>query len=70
MAKKDKLTEVAETIGGALGKADRKAHQVAKTGAKAAKVAQKELGDISKQLDALKKQLEKTAKNLKEALES
>jgi uncharacterized tellurite resistance protein B-like protein len=61
---KSKLTKVAASIGGALGKADRKAHQVVKAG----KVAKEELADISKQVDELKRQLQKTAKRLKKAL--
>jgi hypothetical protein len=47
-----------------MGRADRKAHQVAKAGV----LAKKELQDISKQVDALKRQLQKTTKRLKNAL--
>jgi polyhydroxyalkanoate synthesis regulator phasin len=64
MAKKSRLTNAAEKIGAAMGRADRKAHQVAKAGV----MAKKELAAISGQVDALKKQLEKTAKKLKKAL--
>jgi hypothetical protein len=64
MAKKSKLTQVAVRIGSAVGRADRKAHQVAKAGV----LAKKELQDISKQVDALKRQLLKTTKRLKNAL--
>ncbi|MGB8473971.1 MAG: hypothetical protein WCE61_07815 [Candidatus Acidiferrum sp.] len=64
MAKKSKLTHVASRIGGAIGRADRKAHQVVKAGA----LAKKELQAISKQVDALKRQLEKTTKHLRRAL--
>ncbi len=64
MAKKSRLTNAAERIGSAIGKADRKAHQVAKAGV----MAKKELAAITDQVDALKKQLEKTAKKLKKAL--
>jgi hypothetical protein len=64
MAKKSKLTQVAVSIGSAVGRADRKAHQVAKAGV----LAKKELQDISKQVDALKRQLLKTTKRLKKAL--
>jgi len=64
MAKKSKLNQVAASIGGASGKADRKAHQVVKAGT----LAKKELHDISKQVDALKRQLAKTTKRLKNAL--
>ncbi len=64
MAKKSKLTQVAVKIGAAMGRADRKAHQIAKAGV----LAKKELVDISKQVDALKRQLVKTTKRLKRAL--
>jgi ribosomal protein S9 len=64
MAKKSKLTQVAVKIGGAIGKADRTAHKVAKAGV----LAKKELEDISKQVDALKRQLQKTTKRLRHAL--
>jgi predicted nucleic acid-binding Zn-ribbon protein len=64
MAKKNRLTQVAETIGGAVGKAERKAHKVAKAGV----LAKKELDDIAKQVDALKRQLQRTSKKLRSAL--
>ena len=64
MAKKNRLTRVAEGIGSAIGRADRQAHKVAKAGV----VAKSELDAISKQVDALKHQLQKTAKRLKRAL--
>jgi hypothetical protein len=64
MAKKSRLTRVAVSIGAAMGRADRKAHQVARAGV----LAKKELQDISKQVDALKRQLLKTSKRLKNAL--
>jgi predicted nucleic acid-binding Zn-ribbon protein len=64
MAKKSRLTRVAVSIGAAMGRADRKAHQVAKAGV----LARKELQDISKQVDALKRQLLKASKRLKKAL--
>jgi predicted nucleic acid-binding Zn-ribbon protein len=64
MAKKNRLTRVAVGIGEAIGRADRKAHQVAKAGV----MAKKELEDIGKQVDALKKQLQKTTRRLKKAL--
>jgi uncharacterized tellurite resistance protein B-like protein len=64
MAKKTKLTQVAVGIGTAMGKADRKAHQIVKAG----KLAKKELADISKQVDALKRQLLTTTKRLRRAL--
>jgi len=65
MARKSRLTRVAVGIGSAIGRADRKAHQVAKAGL----VAKKELENISKQVDGLKRQLQKTAKRLKHALQ-
>jgi len=61
---KNQLKKVAVKIGGALGKADRKAHQVVRAGT----VGRKELRDIAKQVDALKRQLEKTTRRLKHAL--
>ena len=64
MAKKSRLTRAAETIGTVVGRADRKAHKVAKAGA----IAKQELAAISKQVEALKKQLQKTTKRLKSAL--
>jgi prefoldin subunit 5 len=64
MARRSKLTRVAVKIGTAMGRADRKAHQIAKAGV----LAKKELADISKQVDALKRQLQKTTKRLKRAL--
>jgi predicted nucleic acid-binding Zn-ribbon protein len=64
MARKDRLTRVAVGIGTAMGKADRKAHQVAKAGL----MAKEELEEIAKQVEALKKQLQKTTKKLQSAL--
>jgi len=64
MAKKNQLTRVAEKIGGAIGKADRKAHKVVEAGA----LAKEELQAIAKQVGALKKQLDQTTKRLKRAL--
>lgn len=64
MAKKSQLTRVAAKIGTAMGRADRKAHQIAKAG----KLAKKELADISKQVDALKRQLQASTKRLGRAL--
>jgi seryl-tRNA synthetase len=64
MAKKSKLNQVAVRIGAAMGRADRKAHQVAQAGV----LAKKELRAISKQVDALKRQLQKTTKRLRNAL--
>ena len=64
MAKKSRLTQVAVSIGTAMGKADRKAQQVAKAGV----LAKKELHAISKQVDVLKRQLLQTTKRLRKAL--
>jgi hypothetical protein len=64
MAKKNRLTRAAVSIGSAIGTADRRAHKVAKAGV----LAKKELAAISKQVDALKKQLLKTTVRLKKAL--
>jgi hypothetical protein len=64
MARRNRLARVAVGIGEVIGRADRKAHQVAKAGV----VAKKELEAIGKQVDALKKQLQKTTKRLKHAL--
>jgi len=64
VAKKSKLTQVAVSIGTAMGKADRKAQQVAKAGV----LAKKELRTISKQVDVLKRQLLQTTKRLRKAL--
>jgi predicted nucleic acid-binding Zn-ribbon protein len=64
MPRKSRLQRVAVKIGAAMGRADRKAHQIAKAGV----LAKKELADISKQVDALKRQLQKTTKRLKRAL--
>jgi chaperonin cofactor prefoldin len=61
MAKKGKLTEVSAKVGSALGKADRKAHKLAKD-------ARQELKAISKQVDVLKKQLAKSTKRLQASL--
>ena len=69
MAKNDRLKEVSEKVGAALGKANREARVKARKVSEASKVAKEELKDISKQVEALKKQLEKTAKRLKTALQ-
>jgi polyhydroxyalkanoate synthesis regulator phasin len=68
MAKKNKLTEVSERIGKALGKADKKAHLHARKLAEAHKVTKEELHEISKQVESLKKQLAKTTVRLKKVL--
>jgi hypothetical protein len=65
MARRNKLMkEAAETIGSAMGKANRTAHKVAKAGT----MAKKELEQIAKQVESLKKQLEKSTRRLKKAL--
>jgi hypothetical protein len=64
MARKNRLKRVAVGIGEAIGRADRKAHQVARAGV----MAKKELEDIGKQVEALKRQLQKTTRRLKKAL--
>jgi hypothetical protein len=64
MAKKSRLTRVAVGIGAAMGRADRKAHQVAKAGV----LAKKELQAISKQVDVLKRQLVQTTRRLRKVL--
>ena len=64
MAKKSRLAQVAVKIGTAMGRADRKAQQVAKAGV----LAKKELRAISKQVDGLKRQLLQTTKRLRKAL--
>ena len=64
MARKNRLTRVAVGIGSAIGKADRKAHQVARAGV----MAKEELDAIAKQVEGLRKQLQKTTKRLKKAL--
>jgi len=69
MAKKNRLREVSEKVGAALGKANREAHIKARKVSQASKMAKEELHEISKQVEALKKQLEKTAKRLKTALQ-
>ena len=61
---KSRLTRVAVGIGTAIGKADRKAHQMARAGM----VAKEELDNIAKQVEELKKQLQKTTKRLKKAM--
>ena len=64
MAKKSRLARVAVSIGSAMGKADRKAQQVAKAGV----LAKKELRSISKQVDVLKRQPLQPTKRLRKAL--
>jgi hypothetical protein len=68
MTKKDKITQVSERIGRALGKADKQAHLHARKLTAASKVTKEELQEIAKHVDALKKQLAKTTQRLKKAL--
>jgi hypothetical protein len=62
---KNKLKEAAETIGSAVGKADRTAQKAVK---KATKAAKQEISQLSKQVEGLKKKLQKSSKQLKKAL--
>ncbi|HYL61439.1 MAG TPA: hypothetical protein VE077_02380 [Candidatus Methylomirabilis sp.] len=64
MAKTNRLTRAAERVGGALGRADRKAHKIVQAGS----LAKEELRAITKKVDALKRQLEKTTKRLQRAI--
>jgi hypothetical protein len=64
MAKKSKLTQVATSIGAAVGRADRRAHKMAKAGV----LAKKELDSLAKDIAALKRRLEKTTGHLRNAL--
>ena len=65
---KDKLTQVSERIGSALGKADKQARLRAQKLAAAGQVTKNELEAISKHVEALKKQLAKSTTKLKKAL--
>lgn len=65
MAKKGKLTQVAEKIGAAVGKADRKAHKLARAGV----IAKQEIEALSKEVNALRRRLEKSTSRLKKALD-
>lgn len=64
MAKKNKLSNAAVTIGSAMGRAERTAHKIRKASA----VARQELDGLTKQIDALKRRLQKTTKRLKKAM--
>jgi hypothetical protein len=64
MAKKSRLTKVANTIGAAVGRADRRAHKMAKAGV----LAKKELDSLAKDVVALKRRLEKATAHLRSAL--
>lgn len=63
MAKKTRLTKVAQGIGAAVGRADRAAHQVAKVTA----AAQDELVRLRKDVKALTKKVKKATERLKRA---
>jgi len=64
MAKKSRLTRVATSIGAAVGRADRRAHKMAKAGG----LAKKELDSLAKDVAALKRRLEKATSHLRSAL--
>jgi uncharacterized protein YceH (UPF0502 family) len=64
MAKKNRLTKVATSIGAAVGRADRTAHKMAKAGA----LAKKELDALAKDVAALKRRLERATGHLRHAL--
>lgn len=64
MAKKSRLTKVANSIGAAMGRADRRAHKMAKAGV----MAKKELDALAKDVAALKRRLEKATGHLRGAL--
>jgi DNA-binding ferritin-like protein len=68
VAKKDKITQVSERIGKALGKADKKAHHHARRLSAVNKATKEELEQISKHVEALKKQLAKTTQRLKKVI--
>jgi hypothetical protein len=68
VAKKDKITQVSERIGKALGKADKKAHHHARKLTAVNKATKEELEQISKHVEALKKQLAKTTQRLKKVI--
>ncbi len=68
MAKKSGLTKVAVSIGSAVGKADRKAHEAANKVNHASKVAKEELAHIAKEVESLKKRLQKSTARLQKAL--
>ncbi|MFY9751605.1 MAG: hypothetical protein WBS18_06935 [Candidatus Acidiferrales bacterium] len=65
---KGKLKQAAVSIGTAVGRADRTAHETVNKVSKAGKIAKSELEELAKQIDAIKKQLKKTSKKLKKAL--
>jgi hypothetical protein len=64
MAKKSRLHRAAQSIGAAVGRADRTAHKVAKAGG----VAKEELAELKKHVEALGRQIQKTSKRLQKAL--
>ncbi|MGH9757935.1 MAG: hypothetical protein ACRD4M_09365 [Candidatus Acidiferrales bacterium] len=64
MAKKNRLTKAAVSIGAAVGKADRTAHKFAKAGL----IAKKELEGLTKEIEAIKSKLRRTTRKLKKAL--
>ncbi|MGH9700780.1 MAG: hypothetical protein ACRD5R_09980 [Candidatus Acidiferrales bacterium] len=64
MARKNRLTKAAVSIGAAVGKADRTAHKFAKAGL----IAKKELEGLTKEIEAIKSKLRRTTRKLKKAL--
>lgn len=63
MAKKDKLTRAAVSIGGAIGRAEGTARRWKKE-------AEKNLKRLDKQMKALRKDLDRTQKRLQKAIAS
>jgi uncharacterized protein YceH (UPF0502 family) len=61
---KSRLNKVASSIGAAVGRADRRAHKMAKAGA----LAKKELDALAKDVAALKRRLEKATGHLRSGL--
>jgi hypothetical protein len=61
---KSRLNKVASSIGAAVGRADRRAHKMAKAGV----LAKKELDALAKDVAALKRRLEKATGHLRGAL--
>ena len=64
MAKKSKLNQVATSIGAAVGRAESRAHKMAKAGS----LAKKELDALAKDVARLKRRLEKATGHLRGAL--
>ena len=62
---KSRLNKVASSIGAAVGRADRRAHKMAKAGV----LAKKELDALAKDVAALKRRLEKATGHLRSGLQ-